>query len=58
MDLFLRHLCEHLRMAAGTLVFAVPSQVLGMAALFIFPRIADGYVIPSQRPMVNRTAHE
>jgi ATP-binding cassette subfamily B protein len=49
MDLLLRYLREHWRLAAGALAFAAINQVFGMADPFIFRRIIDGYVIPAHR---------
>jgi ATP-binding cassette, subfamily B, bacterial len=49
MDLLVRYLREHWRLAAGALAFAAINQVFGMADPFIFRRIIDGYVIPARR---------
>src|ERR1017187_5149013 len=49
MDLLVRYLREHWRLAAGALAFAAINQIFGMADPFIFRRIIDGYVIPVRR---------
>ena len=46
MDLILRYLREHWRLATSALVFAAINQIFGMADPFIFRRIIDGYLIP------------
>ena len=46
MDLILRYLREHWRLAAGALVLAAINQIASMAEPFIFRRIIDGYLIP------------
>jgi ATP-binding cassette subfamily B protein len=53
MDLLLRYLREHWRLAAAALAFAAVNEVFGMADPFIFRRLIDGYVIPSGRHTQN-----
>jgi ATP-binding cassette subfamily B protein len=53
MDLLLRYLREHWRLAAAALAFAAVNEVFGMADPFIFRRLIDGYVIPSARHTQN-----
>jgi len=54
MDLLLRYIREHWKLAAGAIGFAAINQVFGMADPFIFRRIIDGYVVPTRR----HTQHE
>jgi ATP-binding cassette, subfamily B, bacterial len=46
MDILVRYLREHWRLAAGALFFAIINQIASMADPFIFRRIIDGYVVP------------
>jgi ATP-binding cassette subfamily B protein len=54
MDLLLRYLRGHWRLAAAALFFAAVNEIFGMADPYIFRRLIDGYVIPSR----HRTQHD